>query len=173
MKYVAFGMLLVSLLVAGCRQDMEKQPKLDTMAAAPAFARGAAARTLPAGVVSRHQQTAREALIPPRVDAALLGRGQERFDIFCSACHGKDGYGNGMVVQRGFPHPPSFHSAELRAAPPRHIFDVITHGHGVMYSYADRVPPRDRWAIVAYIRALQLSQQATLAEAPEAREKLP
>jgi mono/diheme cytochrome c family protein len=86
---------------------------------------------------------------------ALVKRGQERFDIFCSVCHGYTGDGDGMVVQRGFPHPPSFHSPRLIAAPDQHFVDVITNGHGVMYSYADRVPVADRWAITAYIRALQ------------------
>ena len=108
-----------------------------------------------------------------RLTAALLARGRERFDIYCSPCHGLDGQGDGMVVQRGFPRPPSYLEPRLLAAPAGTFYDAITKGYGVMYSYASRVEPRDRWAIVAYIRALQLSQHATLADAPEAREKLP
>ena len=110
---------------------------------------------------------------PPAVDAQLLARGQERYDIYCSPCHGLSGNGDGMIVQRGFPAPPSYHTARLRAAPAQHFFDVITNGYGVMYSYASRVEPRDRWAIVAYVRALQESQSAKLADMPELRSKLP
>jgi mono/diheme cytochrome c family protein len=110
---------------------------------------------------------------PPPVNAALLKRGQERFNIFCSPCHGLDGKGDGMVVRRGFPHPPSYFEPRLMQAPASTFYRAITDGYGVMYSYAARVEPRDRWAIVAYIRALQLSQHASLAQAPEAREKLP
>jgi mono/diheme cytochrome c family protein len=97
---------------------------------------------------------------------ALLERGRQRFDINCSPCHGRTGEGNGMIVQRGFPRPPSYFSERLRNASDRHFYDVITHGYGAMYSYADRVEPADRWAIVAYIRALQASASASLADVP-------
>lgn len=97
---------------------------------------------------------------PLPLTLALLRRGQQRFDIDCAPCHGRSGDGGGMIVRRGFPAPPSYHSARLRRAPDSHFYQVITHGYGVMYPYADRVAPRDRWAIVAYIRALQLSQHA-------------
>jgi mono/diheme cytochrome c family protein len=103
---------------------------------------------------------------PPPVTLALLERGRERFDINCSPCHGRTGEGNGMIVQRGFPHPPSYFSNELRNAPNQHFYDVITRGHGVMYPYADRVEPADRWAITAYIRALQASASASLSDVP-------
>ncbi len=103
---------------------------------------------------------------PPPVTTALLERGQQRFDIYCSPCHGRVGDGNGMIVQRGFPHPPSYDSEVLRKAPNQLFFDVITHGYGVMYPYGDRVEPADRWAIVAYIRALQASTSATVADVP-------
>lgn len=110
---------------------------------------------------------------PPPVTMALLERGQQRFDINCSPCHGRLGDGNGIIVQRGFPHPPSYHSERLRTAPNQHFYDVITHGYGVMYSYADRVEPADRWAITAYIRALQASANAQLADVPsDKREAL-
>lgn len=105
---------------------------------------------------------------PRLVTAELLARGRERFDIHCAACHGRDGYGTGIVVRRGFPAPPSFHIERLRGAPDGRLFDAITRGSGVMLPCADRVTPADRWAIVAYIRALQLSQHATLADAPPA-----
>ena len=103
---------------------------------------------------------------PPPVTMALLERGQERFDIYCSPCHGRIGDGNGMIVQRGFPHPPSYYSDTLRNAPNQLFYDVITHGYGAMYPYADRVEPADRWAIVAYIRALQASANASLSDVP-------
>ena len=103
----------------------------------------------------------------------LLARGRERFDAVCSECHDRTGSGNGMVVQRGFPQPPSFHVDRLRNAPIGHFYDVITNGYGVMYSYATRVEPEDRWAIAAYIRALQLSHHANVSDIdPAERTKL-
>ena len=110
--------------------------------------------------------------VPP-LSAALLERGHERFTVYCSPCHGFQGQGDGMIVKRGFPAPPSFHIDRLRSAPTRHFYDVITDGWGVMYSYADRVEPIDRWAIAAYIRVLQESRDADVASLPETvREKL-
>lgn len=103
---------------------------------------------------------------PPPVTMALLERGQQRFDIYCSPCHGRFGDGDGMIVQRGFPRPPSYYSDTLRNAPNQLFYDVITHGYGAMYSYAYRVEPKDRWAIVAYIRALQASASASLSDVP-------
>ena len=97
---------------------------------------------------------------PLPVTLALLERGQQRFDIYCAPCHGLSGNGDGMIVRRGFPAPPSYHTDRLRNAPDSHFYQVISHGYGVMYPYADRIDPHDRWAIVAYIRALQLSQHA-------------
>lgn len=103
--------------------------------------------------------------IPP-VTLALLERGQQRFDIYCAPCHSRVGDGRGMIVERGFPAPPSYYTARLRNAPIQHFYDVITHGYGAMFPYADRVAPADRWAIVAYIRALQASADARLADVP-------
>ena len=103
---------------------------------------------------------------PPPVTMALLERGQQRFDVYCSPCHSRLGDGNGVIVQRGFPRPPSYYIERLRNAPSQHFYDVITHGYGAMYSYADRVDPKDRWAIVAYIRALQASASASLSDVP-------
>lgn len=110
---------------------------------------------------------------PPPVSLALIERGQARFRIFCTPCHSELGNGQGMIVQRGFSPPPDYTEARLRAAPTQHFYDVITNGYGAMYSFAQRVPPEDRWAIAAYIRALQLSQHATLADlSPEQRSAL-
>jgi cytochrome c553 len=104
---------------------------------------------------------------PMPITREVLLRGQERFDIYCAPCHGRTGDGNGMIPQRGYPVPPSYHIDRLRTAPVGHFFDVITHGYGVMYSYATRVDPADRWAIAAYIRALQISHDAKIADVPE------
>ncbi len=168
------ALALLPLLLAGCDQSMTAQPKYVADARADLWADGTAARPLPEGAVARGD-AAREAAgaVPPPVDAALLGRGRERFDIFCSPCHGRAGLGDGMIVQRGFPPPPSFESPRLRAADARHIFDVITDGYGVMYPYAARVEPADRWAIVAYVRALQAAGRMSLDEVPEAKGNLP
>src|SRR5262249_40367540 len=120
--------------------------------------------------------------IPPqvKVDQKLLARGQERYNIYCSPCHSRLGDGRGMIVQRGFPSPPSFHDQRLRDAPAGHFFNVISRGYGAMYSYASRIPVDDRWAIVAYVRALQLSQHAAIEDVPadkrpqlEAKESTP
>jgi mono/diheme cytochrome c family protein len=108
---------------------------------------------------------------PPPLTLALLQRGQQRYRIYCTPCHSELGDGNGMVVQRGFPHPPSYDIDRLRHAPTQHFYDVITHGYGAMYSFAGRVAPHDRWAIAAYIRALQLSQRAPAADLPPAQQQ--
>ncbi|MDO9708767.1 c-type cytochrome [Paracraurococcus lichenis] len=167
-------LLLLPLALAACKQEMAQQRKYGTYAAAPLWPDGTAARPLPVGVVAQgalaRDRTATE---PPEVTPALLARGQERYGIYCAPCHGPAGDGDGMIPRRGFPHPPSYHSDRLRAAPAAYIFDVITRGYGVMYGYAARVEPADRWAIIAYIRALQLSQRVALAEVPDARERLP
>jgi mono/diheme cytochrome c family protein len=111
--------------------------------------------------------------LPVTLNRELLERGRERFEIYCSMCHGRTGEGNGMIVERGFPRPPSYHIDRLREAPISHFFDVITHGYGIMYSYAERVDVPDRWAIAAYIRTLQLSQNIRVAElTPDERAQL-
>jgi mono/diheme cytochrome c family protein len=116
----------------------------------------------PPGVVPRDEKQ----FPPPPLTMALLERGQQRYNIYCVPCHGSAGNGKGMIVQRGFPSPPSYYIERLRTAPIQHFYDVVTHGHGVMYPYADRVAAEDRWAITAYIRALQASQTTDLAEVP-------
>jgi mono/diheme cytochrome c family protein len=171
-------LLLISvatLLLAGCHDhSMTTQNRYGTYTRAGLFDNGTEAQTLPEGVVEQGDlERASQSQHPPPVDAALLTRGRERYDIYCTPCHGLSGKGDGMIVHRGFPAPPSYHSARLRGAPAQDFFDVITNGYGVMYSYASRVQPRDRWAIVAYIRALQESQGAKLADVPELRSKLP
>lgn len=116
----------------------------------------------PAGIVARDDQP-----VPlPPVTLALLQRGRERYDIYCAPCHSRAGDGNGMIVQRGFPKPPSYFVERLRQASNQHFYDVITHGYGAMFPYAERVAPSDRWAIVAYIRALQASAGGRLADVP-------
>jgi mono/diheme cytochrome c family protein len=116
----------------------------------------------PANTVARDDQP----VSPPPLTLALLERGRERFDIACAPCHGRAGGGQGMIVERGFPAPPAYTIDRLRAAPVQHFYDVITNGYGAMFSYANRVAPRDRWAIAAYIRAWQASSEAKLADVP-------
>ena len=168
--------------LAGCRQDMHDQPRFEALEGSSFFPDGRASRPQVAGTVARGQLRDDELLhtgrvngelattFPFEVTAPVLERGRERFDIFCSACHDRLGYGEGIVVLRGMKRPASFHVERLQAAPAGHFFDVMTRGFGAMYDYSDRISPHDRWAIVAYIRALQLSQNATLADAtPEQR----
>ncbi len=150
---------LLMLALTGCDFSMTQQRKYAAYDPSSFWADGASARPLPEGVVDQNGP-ARESMLAHAPDAsdALLARGRERFGIFCSPCHGLAGDGDGVIVMRGFPSPPSFHSAQLIAAPPQTFIDAITKGYGVMYSYSARVEPADRWAIVAYIRALQLSR---------------
>ena len=160
----------IAFAMAGCTdQSMTRQAHYGPNDPAPAFANGSAAQPLPAGAVAQGDASYdRESANPPPIDLALLKRGQERFGIFCAPCHGYQGDGDGAVVRRGFPRPPSYYEPYLMQAPAKLFFDTIANGYGVMYSYASRVPPDDRWAIAAYIRALQQSRSASLAEAPEA-----
>jgi mono/diheme cytochrome c family protein len=167
------------LALCGCRQDMFNQPRYKTFAEDDFFPDGTSARPIPPHTVARGQAdvdteyyagtTGDGKLVetlPQPVTGAILERGQERFEIYCAECHGRTGDGNGMIVQRGFPAPPSYHSDRLRNAPIGYFYYVITNGYGVMYPYASRVPPADRWAIAAYIRALQLSHDAKLSDVP-------
>lgn len=176
------GALLLAACTAG---QMRDQPKYETFEASTFFADGLSARPILPNTVAQGQlrtdshfyagleNGAPATTFPFTVTMAVLTRGQERYAIFCAPCHGYDGAGTGMVVQRGFSPPPSFHSERLRNLPPGYLFDVITNGFGTMYSYGDRVPPADRWAIIAYIRALQLSQNAQVGDVPpEERQQL-
>ena len=175
----SLALLCVAASLVACRQDMHNQPRYKPLAPSSLFTDGRSARPLVEGTVA-HGKLRDDALLttgkldgkladllPMPASPALLARGHERFDIFCAPCHGKLGDGQGMVVKRGFKEPPTYHSDRLRAAPAGYFFDVMTRGFGVMLPYASRLPPEDRWAIVAYIRALQLSQHATLADVPE------
>lgn len=157
-------LLALVLLLAGC-DDMSHQAKKNAYADA-----SVAPAAQPAGTVTFEDHPAPA----PPVTRALLERGRDEFHAFCTPCHSELGDGHGMIVQRGFSPPPSYHTARLREAWPQHFYDVITHGHGAMYSFAQRVRPADRWAIAAYIRALQLSQNMRVADlTPEERKALP
>lgn len=180
-RQAAASLLLAGFAVcAGCHQDMQNQPRYEALEKSGFFANDMSARPLVAGTVARGElkediafQTGKDengqfiAEVPLELDRALLERGQERFNIYCSPCHDRTGGGDGMIVQRGFKRPPSYHIERLRQAPAGHYFDVMTKGFGVMPSYAIQIEPRDRWAIVAYVRALQLSQNATLDDVPQ------
>ena len=170
---------------AGCRQDMHDQPKYIPMRESTFFTDVRSARPLVEGTVARGHlrddgllytgklNGADAAIFPFRVDATVMARGRDRFDIFCAPCHGRTGQGDGMVVLRGYRRPPSLHQDRLRDAPAGHFFDVITNGFGAMPDYAAQVKAEDRWAIVAYVRALQLSGRATLADVPPSeRDKI-
>jgi len=169
---MASCLLLVAVGCGGCTQEMADQPRLEPLERSEFFADGRGSRPLVAGTVPRGESPPDAhfdlglvdgqpaATFPVDVDDALLARGQQRFNIFCAACHDRTGSGHGIVVRRGFPQPPSFHRASLRDAPVGRIYRVATFGFGKMPDYGSRMPPRDRWAVVAYIRALQLSQAA-------------
>jgi mono/diheme cytochrome c family protein len=165
---VAGTTCLAALALGGCTRtnNMSQQPYYRPYAASDFFPDGASARPLVKGTVPRSAVIGVEAR--PKMDAALLVRGRERFNIYCSPCHARDGYGRGMVVQRGFPPPPSYHTDRLRGVSDLHIYNVITGGLGKMPPYGPLIPSHDRWAIVAYVRALQRSQHATLADVPTA-----
>jgi mono/diheme cytochrome c family protein len=147
----------LALAVAGCgKLNMADQHKDKTWDANTFLPHGRVVQAPAAGSVA-HGLPGAPAPQPPRIDAALLARGEEQFNIDCAPCHGRSGDGRGMIVQRGFPPPPELYEPELRQAKAAHFYDVITNGQGLMYGYADRVAAPDRWAIVAYIRALQAS----------------
>ncbi|MGH6672618.1 MAG: c-type cytochrome [Xanthobacteraceae bacterium] len=154
--------LSLAAALAGC-DNMANQPKLNPYEL-PYGSQTQWPVTQPPHTIARDQPLHPPG--PPPVTVALLERGKQRFDIYCAPCHGRFGDGDGMIVQRGFPHPPSYYSNALRNAPNQLFYDVITHGYGVMFPYAQRVDPADRWAIVAYIRALQASASATVADVP-------
>ena len=148
--------LLALALLPGCDLSMRDQPRGSAQGSARLWPDGPQRSAPPAGTIAADGLALDAALaVPPPLTAALVERGQERYGIFCAMCHGAQGDGDGNVVRRGFPQPPSLHAARLVAAPASHVVDVITHGRGVMYSYADRVAPVDRWAIAAYVRVLQ------------------
>ncbi|RZI44018.1 cytochrome c [Herbaspirillum sp. HC18] len=191
------ALMLCLCCLAACekaRQDMYDQPKYKPFARSDLFADGNSSRPLPedsvlystgpfAGTSSgrigtedaeKDSAAANAATNPYPVTLQLLRRGKERYEIYCVPCHSPAGDGDGLIARRGFPHPPSYHIPRLRQAPDRHFFDVMSKGYGIMYPYGDRIAPPDRWAIVAYIRALQLSQNADAKTLPaDARAQLP
>ena len=180
-----FGMALALSLffTAGCdhlRQDMASQPKNKPLSPSEFFPDGRSERPLLENTVARGSFTNDELFVPKDsnnfplpINLELLERGRERYSIFCSPCHGLQGDGNGMVSMRGMKHPPSYHQERLRQEPNGYIYDVIGNGFGQMFGYSAQIPPRDRWAIIAYIRALQFSRNARVSELPaELREKL-
>jgi mono/diheme cytochrome c family protein len=175
-----FGLRLLGsgllLILAGCRQDMHDQPRFKPLAESDFYADQRSARPPVEGTVARGQLHEDAYFYTGKVGANpgdympfpatgdVLDRGRERFNIYCAPCHSRRGDGQGMVVKRGFKQPPTYHQDRLRKAPLGYFFDVMTNGFGAMPDYAAQIQPRDRWCIVAYIRALQLSQNATQAE---------
>ncbi len=154
MRY-SFLLTGISVLLAGCGWQMAEQPRLDPYERTNLTANGSSALRPPSGTVPVTTTDEEQ----PELSKALLERGREGYDIYCALCHGPAGYGDGRIVERGFPAPPSFHSPELVAAEDLHYWSAISNGAGRMLPYADRVSPRDRWAIVAWIRVLQLSER--------------
>ena len=192
-KTILVSIVLSFVTVAGeaCRQDMHDQPKYIPLRQSAFFGDDRSARPIVPGTVARGQLHADSLLYTGKVDGAggagskdaevfpfpiteaVLARGQERFNIYCSPCHGRTGQGDGMVVRRGYRRPPTYHQDRLSTAPVGHFFDVITNGFGAMPDYAAQIAAEDRWAIVAYVRALQLSEHATMSDVPAGeREKM-
>jgi mono/diheme cytochrome c family protein len=175
-RFVAIALL--ALAVSGCRQDMHNQPKYRALRASAFFADGSSARPIVEGTIARGALAEDTAFftgkvgnadvkeLPFPVDQQALDRGEERYNIFCTPCHDRTGSGRGVVVQRGYKQPPSFHIDRLRQVEDGHYFDVMTNGFGAMPDYKVQISPRDRWNIVAYIRALQLSQHAAAGDVP-------
>jgi hypothetical protein len=179
-----WGVIPICLWLTACQQQMADQPRYEPLVESQFFEDGRAARPLVEGTVARGHLNADEHFhtgkinrkpaetFPFPIDRQVLLRGQERYNIFCSPCHDQVGNGQGMVVRRGYRPPPSFHIDRLRSAPAGYLFDIISHGFGAMPDYAEQISARDRWAIVAYVRALQLSQQAKLADVSDKERRL-
>jgi hypothetical protein len=178
-------LLVLGLFLVGCerRQAMYKQAKVKPFEKSDFFSDTRGSRTLVEGTVARGKQDdhLNKGIVdgkpvsefPFPITRKEIERGMDRYTVFCTPCHSRLGDGWGMVVQRGLKRPPSFHDARLKAAPVSHFFNVITNGIGIMSGYASQIPPEDRWAIIAYVRALQLSQDARLSDVPESeRSKL-
>ncbi len=177
--------LVCVLAAAGCRQDMHNSPKAIPLRESVFFKNGSTARPIVDGTIARgtlqddavfftgKNGTADADALPFELTAQVLDRGEQRFNIYCSPCHGPTGRGDGMVVRRGYKQPPSYHTDRLQNTPIGHFYDVMTNGFGAMPDYRAQISPRDRWAIAAYVRALQLSQHASAADIPaDERQKL-
>jgi len=172
------AVLLLVTAVAGCRQDMHDAPRFDPLEASTLFHTTASAQPLVPGTVARGHLNDDELLhtgklngqdstvFPFEITSADLDRGEERYNIYCAPCHDKTGHGNGMVVQRGYRQAASYHIDRLRTIPVGYLYDVITNGFGAMPDYRSQIPVEDRWRIVAYVRALQLSYHATVDDVP-------
>lgn len=181
-QYRWFRLIPLSLcvLAAGCRRDMQDQPKYTPLEASSFFVDGRSARPIPPNTIARGHLNDNDSFhtgadasgaflntIPLPITKAMLQRGQQRYGIYCTPCHGELGDGNGMVARRGFKIPANFHNHRLRQAPPGYLFQVISNGYGAMPDYATQIQDAgDRWAIVAYVRALQLSRNAMAADVP-------
>lgn len=180
-RALAVCLLAAAGITAGCNQEMRDDSRIKPFEPSPVFADGRSSRPFVPGTVARRtdqpvtvaMQTGKGpdgqpiAEIPVPITPELLATGKKNYDIFCGVCHGDTGVGDGIVVRRGFPAPPSYHIDRLRRAPVGHVYDVITNGYGVMYSYSDRITaPEDRWAVAAYVKTLQFSQFATAPELP-------
>jgi mono/diheme cytochrome c family protein len=175
-----FSIAALALVLAACGNNMADQPKVTALEPTPFYADGSGARPPVDGTVSRGMGAidpvfftgqGPEGLVtelPIELSVDLLRRGKERYDIYCAVCHGYTGAGDGMIVTRGFPAPASFHTQRLLDAPVGYFFSAATNGFGRMFSYASRIPAEDRWAISGYVKALQLSQNGTLEDVPEA-----
>lgn len=185
MKVLYFLFSATALVLLGCRQEMRDDSRLKPYQETPFFADRDSSRPLVNGVIPRGEARTDDFLyagevnghlvrgFPEAVTVEQLRKGQQCYNIYCSVCHGVTGAGDGMIVQRGFPRPPSFNDQRMRDAPEGHFFKVITNGYGAMYSYASRVEPLERWAIIAYIRALQLARDANMEDVPsEERPRL-
>ena len=177
-KILPVMVIACAAFTTACRRDMQDQPKYKPLQKSDFFADGRSARPIPAGTIAWDELNNNDPehtgesngifldTIPLPVNEALLRRGQDRFDIYCSPCHGRIGDGDGMVAQRGFRIPANLHTDRLRHVPPGYIFEVITNGYGAMPEHRDQIPVRDRWAIVSYVRALQLSRNARVSDVP-------
>jgi mono/diheme cytochrome c family protein len=175
------AVVVLSGALAACRQDMHDAPRYEPLEASTFFTDGGSSRMLVANTVARGQLREDEHLytgkvagqlvaeFPMPVTADTMARGRERFDVFCAPCHGRTGEGAGVIVLRGFRRPPSYYEERLVTAPVGYLFDVMTNGFGAMQDYSAQVPVADRWAIAAYIRALQLSRRGTATDVPADR----
>jgi mono/diheme cytochrome c family protein len=174
MKRAAASLLIAAAAVGGCGQNMTDQPRYDPFEPASLFENGRVLQAPRPGTVARGAlQRQADATSKPALSKDVLARGRSQYNVFCAPCHSRTGDGRGRIVQRGMPQPPSYHQDALRNATDQHFYDVISNGYGIMYAYASRISRRDRWAIIAYIRALQLSQHARLEDVPAAeRSKL-
>ena len=184
-RRLAIVVVALSSALVACRQDMHDAPRYEPLEASTFFSDGRGSRPLVANTVARGQLREDELLytgkiggqlateFPMPVTAEMMARGQERFNVFCSPCHGRTGDGTGLIVQRGFRQPPSYYEDRLVNAPVGYLFDVMTNGFGAMQDYSAQVPVADRWAIAAYIKALQFSRRGTVNDVPaDRREEL-